>query len=102
MPILACYPDRVYLRGLARPTGIEPATAGLEGRCSIRLSYGRTIERSVRRIRVGRGRGIRTLDIQLPKLALYQAELYPEKNESGRIIRAFKRGPLELTYTSPF
>ena len=27
--------------------------------------------------RHGRGRGIRTLDIQLPKLALYQAELYP-------------------------
>ena len=26
---------------------------------------------------VGRGRGIRTHDIQLPKLALYQAELYP-------------------------
>ena len=26
----------------------------------------------------GRGRGIRTLDIQLPKLALYQAELYPD------------------------
>ena len=26
----------------------------------------------------GRGRGIRTHDIQLPKLALYQAELYPE------------------------
>ena len=25
----------------------------------------------------GRGRGIRTHDIQLPKLALYQAELYP-------------------------
>ena len=30
--------------------------------------------------RVGRGRGIRTLDIQLPKLALYQAELYPADN----------------------
>jgi hypothetical protein len=26
---------------------------------------------------VGRGRGIRTHDFQLPKLALYQAELYP-------------------------
>ena len=27
---------------------------------------------------VGRGRGIRTPDIQLPKLALYQTELYPD------------------------
>ena len=27
--------------------------------------------------RCGRGRGIRTPDVQLPKLALYQAELYP-------------------------
>ena len=32
---------------LARPTGLEPATVGLEGRCSIRLSYGRIDSRIV-------------------------------------------------------
>ena len=35
-----CHTD---LRKVARPAGLEPATPGLEGRCSIQLSYGRVV-----------------------------------------------------------
>ena len=71
--------------GLARPAGLEPATLGLEGRCSIRMSYGRRKAESAYRIEkqfvyrvIGRGRGIRTPDILLPKQARYRTALYPE------------------------
>lgn len=29
---------------MVRPAGLEPATLGLEGRCSIQMSYGRSIK----------------------------------------------------------
>ena len=43
-------------------------TYGLEGRCSIHLSYGQR----------GRGERIRTSDILLPKQALHRTELHPD------------------------
>src|SRR5699024_258096 len=73
---------------MARPAGLEPATLGLEGRCSIRLSYERITHRRCKPDNPvgihssactgnGRGRGIRTPDTLLPKQVRYQTALYP-------------------------
>ena len=35
---------------MARPKGLEPLTAGLEIRCSIRLSYGRSLQKTINTI----------------------------------------------------
>ncbi len=99
-------PSSFSRRVVARPAGIEPATAGLEGRCSIRLSYGRLRKqlliapnvffqadarvpckpnRKCARIisdfpynrDFGRGRGIRTPDPLLPKQMRYQTAPCP-------------------------
>jgi hypothetical protein len=86
---------------LAPRGGLEPPTKSLEGSCSIHLSYRGRISRRphtessqrlvplvhCRRLpatRFGRGRGIRTPDILLPKQARYQTALYPGQSRSLR------------------
>ena len=61
-------------------TGLEPVTLRLSSACSNQLSYRPGTEISRRSIKIGGGKGIRTPDIQLAKLALYQLSYAPAVN----------------------
>ena len=44
-PLAVCAAFAAFEPQVLRPPGLEPGTPGLEGRCSIRLSYGRGMNR---------------------------------------------------------
>ena len=76
---LACRPLRTFApQKFARPRRCAPRGApGRNRTCNRRLRRPVLYPVELRALRVGRGRGIRTPDILLPKQARYQTALYP-------------------------
>ncbi len=65
---------------MARPEGVEPPTSGLEGRCSIQLSYGR-FSNSFVQLRVSKG--ARTLNPRIHSPVLYRLSYTPRTPTVG-------------------
>ena len=62
---------------MARPEGVEPPTRGLEGRCSIQLSYGRFRKTGV-------SKGARTLNPRIHSPVLYRLSYTHRKSNLAR------------------
>ncbi len=80
---------------VARQGGLEPPTDGLEGRCSVQLSYWRFY---------GRGERIRTSDPLCPRQVRYQAALRPDKGgfiSTARVGMQSKSADCHLTTPRP-
>ncbi len=66
-------------------TGLEPVTLRLSSACSNQLSYRPAVTiRPGKTNILGGGKGIRTPDIQLAKLALYQLSYAPADKREGQ------------------
>ena len=70
-------------------TGFEPVTLRLSSACSNQLSY--TPNFPILFAKIGGGKGIRTPDIQLAKLALYQLSYAPDFHRAGHELQSVRR-----------
>ena len=79
---------------LARPAGLEPAATGLEGRCSIQLSYGRTGQEDRRQNTEYRREGTEGTEADL-------RYFFPRYNTFGAPERAMATSMMPSPFTSP-